>query len=52
MGAKNMVLAGDYEGKLVTQALGIVSISISFTKSLELNKETVESYEIVIKTSQ
>lgn len=46
MGAKNKVIAGDYEGKKVTQTFGMVSLS-NFTGSIELSKYTVESYEIV-----
>jgi hypothetical protein len=45
--AKNKVIAGDYEGKAVMQTFGIVSIAVGFTKSVDINKETVESYEIV-----
>ena len=47
MAAKNRVIAGDYEGKMVMSTLGIVSISTGFTKSIELNKDTVEEYEII-----
>jgi hypothetical protein len=47
MGAKNKIIAGDYEGKSVMQTFGIVNIAIGFTKSQEINKDTVESYEVV-----
>lgn len=36
MGAKNKVIAGDYKGKMVICALGDVSISTSFTKSVAI----------------
>jgi len=45
--AKNKVIAGDYNGKLVVAALGTnVSISNGF-KPTPVNKATVESYEVV-----
>lgn len=47
MGAKNKVIAGDYEGKLVSCSLGIASISTSFTKFINLDNSTVESHELV-----
>ncbi len=47
MGAKNKVIAGDYESKIVVGGIGIPAIGISFGKSLVLNKTTVESYEVV-----
>jgi hypothetical protein len=50
--AKNKVVAGDYEGKMVMQNFGIVSISTSFTKSFELNKDNVEEYEVIDESSR
>jgi hypothetical protein len=47
MGAKNKVIAGDYEGKVVTSTVGMVQISIGFIKTLTVNKATIESYEVV-----
>lgn len=47
MGAKNIVIAGDYMGKMVICALGDVSISTGFTKSVGINKYTIEGYELV-----
>jgi hypothetical protein len=45
--AKNKVIAGDYNGKIVVVALGTnVSISNGF-KPISVNKQTVESYEVV-----
>lgn len=45
--AKNMVIAGDYEGKAIAGSFGIVLISTGFTTSIQLNRETVESYEVM-----
>lgn len=46
--AKNKVIVGDYEGKVVAGG-GItgVYISIGFAKSIDLNNNTVESYELI-----
>lgn len=50
-GAKNKVIAGDYEGCLVVQAAGTASISTGFFKSVALTKKNVESYEVMDETS-
>lgn len=48
MGAKNKVIAGDYDGKHVVVSFGIINIATGlFSKSIELNKETVAEYELV-----
>ena len=47
MGAKNRVIAGDYEGKIVVQALGIVQISTGFLSKIIVDKNTVDSYEVM-----
>jgi len=47
MGAKNKVVAGDYEGKNVVGGIGVPVIGISFGKSLVINKTTVEGYEVI-----
>jgi hypothetical protein len=52
MSAKNKVIAGDYEGKLVTQTFGIVTLSTSITKGFPIDKTTVEEYEIIDATSR
>ncbi|MGE8080527.1 hypothetical protein [Peribacillus loiseleuriae] len=52
MGAKNKVIAGDYDGKLITQAFGIVTLSIGITKGILLDKTTVEEYEIIDEKSR
>lgn len=41
--ARNRVIAGDYQGKLVGGSLGEAFISLALTKFLYLNKETVET---------
>lgn len=54
MGAKNKVIAGDYEGKQVTSVIDKLVIITGFMKTVELTKENVESYEVVdeeVKTS-
>lgn len=47
MGAKNRVIAGDFAGNIVGQALGQPYIATSFTKSININNTTVESYELI-----
>ena len=44
--AKNAVIAGDYNGGSISSFLGSVSISYKGI-STEINKNTVESYELV-----
>lgn len=41
--ASNKVIAGDYKGKLVGGSFGDAFISLTMTKFLNLNKETVSS---------
>lgn len=45
--AKNKVIAGDYQGKQVVSSLGFATISLGIIKSLDLNKNNVESYELI-----
>ncbi|WNF31622.1 hypothetical protein RI196_09885 [Aeribacillus composti] len=52
MGAKNKVIAGDYEGKEVFQSFGSVFIIIGFTKTIELTKDIVEEYEVLDETKR
>lgn len=47
MGAKNKVIAGDYDGRIVVQSFGVVSLSTGLFSSIKLNKETVEEYEVL-----
>jgi hypothetical protein len=51
MGAKNKVIAGDYVGKPLVHTLGIVMINYGFFKNLNVDKNTVESYEVVNEES-
>lgn len=47
MGAKNKVIAGDYQGKQVSSTFGIVMISVGLGRSIVLDKTTVEDYELM-----
>lgn len=44
--AKNQVIAGDFVGQKLSYSFGRVSINMNIG-SIELNKDTVESYELV-----
>ncbi|EJW20009.1 hypothetical protein M5X00_14625 [Paenibacillus alvei] len=52
MGAKNKVIAGDYEGNQVSTALGIVNISTGFWSAISVDKNTVENYEVMDEESR
>lgn len=43
----NKVIAGDYVGKSISLTLGTAYLSISMLKSIQLDKSTLESFEIV-----
>lgn len=45
--AKNTVIAGDYIGKNVAATVQGAYIMLGFAKLLYLNKENVESYELI-----
>lgn len=46
--AKNKVIAGDYNGKLIISVYSNAKIVIGlFKKDIELNKDTIESYELI-----
>jgi len=47
MGAKNKVISGDYEGKDVVGSLGTLYIRTGLFKTLDINKQTVEHYEVL-----
>lgn len=48
MGAKNRVIAGDYAGSLVVGGgVANAAISLGFIKKLNLNRLTVENYEVL-----
>lgn len=50
--ASNKVIAGDYKGKLVGGSFGEAYISLTLTKLLYLNKETVSSLSPLDDDSQ
>ncbi len=52
MGAKNAVINGDYKGKLVGQGGGNAFITLGIFKSIDLNKKTIDSYEVVDEEHQ
>ena len=45
--AKNKVIAGDYEGKDIIAAGGKVQIVLGFFKTVDINSQTVEEYELM-----
>lgn len=48
MGAKNLVIAGDYSNRAIGQISGVPYIVIGMFKSnLYLNKDNVDSYELI-----
>ena len=52
MGAKNRVIAGDYEGKGIMMSLGTVQLVTGFAKTILLDKTTISDYEVVDQTSR
>ena len=50
--ARNMVIEGDYKNKAVMAPTGKPYISTGFMKKLYLNKETVDTYEVLNSESQ
>lgn len=52
MGAKNKVIAGDYEGFPVNTSFGVAQITTGFVKGIELTKNNVETYEILDETKR
>ncbi|MDQ0496366.1 MULTISPECIES: hypothetical protein [Paenibacillus] len=50
MGAKNRVIAGDYNGKMISQNFGMVMLSTGLFSSFNLDKETIEKYEVMDET--
>ena len=47
MNAKNKVIAGAYNGKMVDSAVGKAYIITKFMKQVNLDSTTVESYEVL-----
>ena len=52
MGASNKVIAGDYEGKSVANAIKNLAIITGFLKKIEVTKETLDSYEVMDENSK
>lgn len=52
MKAKNKVIAGDYNGKNVVPAFGIVTIQTGIFKSITLDKNIVKEYEVLDEESR
>ena len=50
--AKNKVIAGDYKGKSVSKTFGTVYIQKTMLDTLEINKETVDGYELITDKQQ
>lgn len=50
MGAKNKVIAGDYKGKQISVTFGTVTLITGFLKTITLDKNTVEEYEVMNET--
>lgn len=47
MNAKNQVIAGDYVGKQVKSTLGMAYLVLGLSKTYNLNKITIENYELI-----
>lgn len=43
----NMVIAGDYKGRWISNILGSIEISLGLTKGIPLDKFEVESYQLI-----
>ena len=52
MGAKNKVIAGDYEGKMISSSFGKTRIMIGFSNNVIIDKWNVDSYEVIDETSR
>ena len=50
--AKNIVIAGEYQGKGVGVSFGLPFINTKITKPLYLDKGTVESYEVITEETR
>lgn len=48
--AKNKVISGDYTGCMVSQSFGYPYIIVGFNKTINLNKDNVETYEVLDET--
>lgn len=52
MGAKNKVIAGDYEGFTVTGSLNDLCIFLGWNNEIKINKFTVAQYEVIDEESR
>ncbi|MCG8502426.1 MAG: hypothetical protein MJB12_18745 [Firmicutes bacterium] len=52
MAAKNMVVSGDCKGKAISQVRGTDFIMAGLLKSIDINSDTVESYEVLNEAHQ
>lgn len=52
MGAKNKVIAGDYQGKLLSTTMGIVMLSTGIFIHIKLDKTIIDDYEVMTESSQ
>lgn len=50
--AKNMVIAGDYQGKGVSASFGTPFINVKLGQMLALDKFNVESYEVITEETR
>ena len=52
MGAKNMVIAGDYMGKPITGIGGVVQIYVDRKNYILLDKFGVDSYDVITEDTR
>ena len=50
--ARNIVIAGDYEGKRLFNGFNHVGLMLGLIKSIKLTKEEIESYEVMDEESR
>lgn len=52
MAARNVVIAGDYKGKMIIQSFGKLYINSMFKTYAELDKKTLKDYEVINEKTQ
>lgn len=52
MAASNKVIAGDYEKKDIMLTFGVVTLSPKLFKTIQLDRSTVEEYEVIDEESR
>ena len=50
--AKNMIIAGSFEGAYVITSFGTITVAQGFKNVLEINKDTVNKYEVITEETQ